>query len=176
MQLSQLRGNHLNAFANVSPRALAVRRRSAIRRKRKGFPKGKGKQPERVSLRQLCCLFSHLVRLCIFSPQSESMRPPRRRKLMIEIEYISPKAKAIAKRQVLFVGSPSCRAGTYFRCTTKVGKDVPKREENRSGRFSSLLGTSHLSTDRGSPPSLKRLGLTYTVSLGGSRAVWAVEI
>ena len=49
IHLPQLRGNHLNAFANVSPRALAARRRSAIQRKRWEFPKREGKQPERVS-------------------------------------------------------------------------------------------------------------------------------
>ena len=54
-----------NAFTNVRHRTLAVRRRSAIRRKEKGFPKGKGKQPERVSL-------FPLVRLCLLSPHSES--------------------------------------------------------------------------------------------------------
>ena len=48
---------------------------------------------------------------------------------------------------------------------------MPKREENRSVRFSSLLGTSHLSTDRGSPPSLKRRGLTESITQRGSRAV-----
>ena len=50
---------------------------------------------------------------------------------------------------------------------------MPKREENRSVRFSSLLGTSHLSTDRGSPPRINARGLTGTVSLGSSHDVGA---
>ena len=41
-----------------------------------------------------------------------------------------------AGQAVGFVNLPSCRAGTYFRYTTKVGKGVPKGEENRSERFS----------------------------------------
>ena len=65
IQISQRRGDCLFAIENISPRTLAVRRRSAIRRKEKGFPKGKGKQPERVSL-------FPLVRLCLLSPHSES--------------------------------------------------------------------------------------------------------
>ena len=46
-----------------------------------------------------------------------------------------------------------------------------EREDNRSERFSSLLGTSHLSTARGSPPSLKRRWLTDTLSQRGSRGL-----
>ena len=60
-------------------------------------------------------------------------------------------------------------AGGNFRLVTKVTKGTPKREENRSVRFSSLLGTSHLSTDRDSPPALKRRGLTDMISRRGSR-------
>ena len=63
-----------------------------------------------------------------------------------------------AEKAVDFVSSRSCRAGTPFRYTTKGGKGVPKGEENRSVRFSSPLGTPHLSTDRASPPHGKRAG------------------
>ena len=77
-------------IVSVSPRALAARRRSAIQRKRKVFPKREGKQPERVSPLSL-------VRLCLLSPHSESRFPPNRRKLKIEIDYTSPRAKIITR-------------------------------------------------------------------------------
>ena len=48
---------------------------------------------------------------------------------------------------------------------------MPKGEENRSVRFASLLGTSHLSTDRGSPPRINARGLTDTLSQRGSRGL-----
>ena len=48
---------------------------------------------------------------------------------------------------------------------------MPKREDNRSERFSSLLGTSHLSTDRGSPPRINARGLTDTITQRNSRGV-----
>ena len=104
---------------SVSPRALAARRRSAIQRKRKVFPKREGKQPERVSPLSL-------VRLCLLSPHSESRFPPNRRKLTVEISRISPKAKngywqiisiifPRAKWTVDFVRLPSCQEGRWFR-------------------------------------------------------------
>ena len=52
----------------------------------------------------------------------------------------------------------ACAAGGNFRLVTKVTKGTPRKEENRSVRFSSPLGTPHLSTDRGSPPRCKRAG------------------
>ena len=67
-----------------------------------------------------------LARLCLLSSCNESRRPPRRRKLMIETGYTSPKAKTIAVKAVDFVSSPSCRAGTYFRYAAKVSKGAPK--------------------------------------------------
>ena len=67
--------------------------------------------------------------------------------------------------------SSAYAAGGNFRLVTKVTKGTPKREENRSVRFSSLLGTSHLSTDRGSPPRINARGLTDTLSQRGSRDV-----
>ena len=122
-------------------RTLAVRRRSANGRKERGFQRGRGKPLRTVSL-------SPLMRLCLLSPHSESKRPPRRRNLPKAIDYISPRAKIIADRLIIFmgcphcfltfaraeqavgfIGLPSCRAGTYFRCTTKVGKGVQKREK-----------------------------------------------
>ena len=55
---------------------------------------------------------------------------------------------------------------------------MPKKGKTtvRSGFLPFLWNLSHLSTGRGSPPSLKRRWLTDTVSLGGSRADGAVEI
>ena len=72
----------------------------------------------------------------------------------------------------------ACAAGTYFRYTTKVGKDVPKKGKTtvRSGFLPFLWNLSHLSTDRASPPRINARGLTDTISYRGSRAVGAVEI
>ena len=60
---------------------------------------------------------------------------------MIETDCISPKAKIIADRQIIFItraraaqavgfiNLPSCRAGTYFRCAAKVSKDAPNERK-----------------------------------------------
>ena len=55
---------------------------------------------------------------------------------------------------------------------------MPKKGKTtvRSGFLPFLWNLSHLSTGRGSPPSLKRRGLTDTLSQRDSRAVGAVEI
>ena len=55
---------------------------------------------------------------------------------------------------------------------------MPKKGKTtvRSGFLPFLWNLTHLSTDRGSPPSLKRRGLTDTLSQRDSRAVGAVEI
>ena len=47
------------------------------------------------------CLFSHLVRLCLLSPHSESKRSPRRRNINAEIDSTSPKAITIAAQAKL---------------------------------------------------------------------------
>ena len=72
----------------------------------------------------------------------------------------------------------ACAAGTYFRYTTKVGKDVPKKGKTtvRSGFLPFLWNLTHLSTDRGSPPRINARGLTESITRRGSRAVGAVEI
>ena len=147
-----------------------MRRRSAIRRKEKGFPKGKGKQPERVSL-------FPLVRLCLLSPHSESKCLPGTRasqKTICLSAIFSPLARY---GQSLSLTS-AYAASAYFRCTTKVGKGVQKREKTtvRCGFLLPLLNLPHLSTVRGSPPSLKRRWLTELITQRGSRAVGAVEI
>ena len=55
---------------------------------------------------------------------------------------------------------------------------MPKKGKTtvRSGFLPFLWNLSHLSTDRGSPPSLKRRWLTDMLSRRGSRVVGAVEI
>ena len=65
----------------------------------------------------------------------------------------------------------ACAASTYFRYTTKVGKGVPKKGKTtvRSGFLPFLWNLSHLSTVRGSPPSLKRRGLIDTIPQRGPR-------
>ena len=72
----------------------------------------------------------------------------------------------------------ACAAGTYFRYTTKVGKDVPKKGKTtvRSCFLSSLWNPFYLSTARASPPRINAQGLTDTITQRGSRAVGAVEI
>ena len=47
-----------------------------------------------------------LARLCLLSSCNESRCPPHRRKLMIEINCISPKAKIIADRQLVSLARP----------------------------------------------------------------------
>ena len=95
----------------------------------------------------------------LLSPQNESYRPPRRRKLMTETDYISPMAKIIAGQAVDFVDLPSCRAGTYFRYAAKVSKGASKERGKPFGAVSlSPLKSPLLSTDRGTPPHGKRAG------------------
>ena len=55
---------------------------------------------------------------------------------------------------------------------------MPKKGKTtvRSGFLPFLWNLSHLSTDRDSPPSLKRRGLTDTITQRGPRDVGAVEI
>ena len=119
---------------------------------------------------------------------------PRRRNLTTAIDHLSPKAKIIADRQVIFgvalmprgqlisltcpragqavdfVDLPSCRAGTYFRYAAKVSKDALRGRGKPFGAVSlSPLKSPLLSTARGPPPSLKRRGLTDTITQRSSR-------
>ena len=65
--------------------------------------------------------------------------------------------------------------GGNFRFATKVTKDAPKGGKTtvRSGFLSSLWNPCYLSTDRASPPSLKRRGLTDMIVQRISRGVGA---
>ena len=72
----------------------------------------------------------------------------------------------------------ACAASTYFRCTTKVGKGVPKKGKTtvRSGFLPFLWNLSHLSTDRASPPRINARGLTDMITQRGSRDVGIFEL
>ena len=171
-----------NDFKNVRHRALAVRRRSAIGRKERGFQRGEGNRSERFPS-FLWCAFAYFrrtakVSACPARGQANEINCP----LGMRASHINNLPSAIilplARYNKFLSLTFACAASTYFRYTTKVGKDVPKKGKTtvRSGFLPFLWNLTHLSTDRGSPPSLKRRGLTDTLSQRDSRAVGAVEI
>ena len=100
-------------YCLCKPPALSATEANRDRSKDRRVSKGrKENRSERLSS-------PSFARLCLLSSCNESRCPPHRRDLMIEIDYISPKAKVIADRQIIFKDPPhclfsfrSCRAGS----------------------------------------------------------------